>query len=262
MLLFGEIENVLDELYNINYPWPAIDFEDLNALGLLLVGLGLFVYTNLLHRIRLRTEQSKRETELYATLLRHDLRNDLQAVMGYIEMAESDENPKALLESAKMATLRMSRLVKTFSLDIESQDDELIPLIVQTARDAEKTHSGLKIKLSIDANASNTRAYGLSLIQIALENIFRNSSQYCGKNPIVDVNVRKVGGLIEILVSDNGPGIPEELRKRIFSRGISTNEGGLGLYLASTILKGCGGSIELLDSQKGTQFKLLIPIKQ
>ncbi|MBN2228226.1 MAG: Spo0B domain-containing protein [Candidatus Thorarchaeota archaeon] len=259
IVLFGEIENVLDEFVVINYNLSGWDLEDFSALGLLLVGLGIFLYTNRLDKIRLKTEQNQRETELYATLLRHDLRNDLQAVLGYIEMAESDETrSKTLIESARMAATRMSRLVKTFSLQSESSDKELLSMIDETAIAAEKTHPGLTISINADQNIMKARVYGTSLIQVALENLFRNASQYCGEYPHVDVNLRRISNQIEMIISDNGPGIPSNLIDRIFLRG-SSNEGGIGLYLVSTILKGCGSTIELLDAESGANFRILLP---
>ncbi|TFF91332.1 HAMP domain-containing histidine kinase [Candidatus Thorarchaeota archaeon] len=260
IIFMGQVENILDEFVNITYGSLPIDLEDLDTVGLFLVGIGLLTYTNMLTKAKARTEQSQRETELYATLLRHDLRNDLQAVLGYIELAQKEgQNHDELLESARMATERMARLVKAFSIHMGSSEGSLISVIEKTARDAEKTHQGLTIDVTAEEGTADIEAYGGPLIQVAIENLFRNAFQYGGENPIVDVRARRLDKQVEIVISDNGPGIPSEMRDRVFQRGTTSTDSGLGLYLAKTIIKGCGGFIELLDSDSGATFRVLLP---
>ncbi|MBY8997056.1 MAG: hypothetical protein KGD60_04945 [Candidatus Thorarchaeota archaeon] len=64
-------------------------------------------------------------------------------------------------------------------------------------------------------------------------------------------------------MSDNGPGIPSELHETLFERGGQlVSEGGLGLFLTKTILKGCGGSIDLLEDKDvaGAAFRIILPV--
>lgn len=262
VLFLGELENVLDEFAIIDYGGIGADLEDLNAFSLLLVGIGLFLYTDMLSKARLRTEQSRRETELYATLLRHDLRNDLQAVLGYIELTENEiDQPAVMLDSARMAATRMSRLVKAFSIHDDGEEHDLLSLVKLTAIDAEKAHQGLTIKVEAGPGVDGTDVYGGALIQSAFENLFRNTAQYCGENPDVSVQMKRIGDRVEIYVSDNGPGIPKEKCESLFLRGLTSSDTGLGLYLTKTILRGCGGSIEHMESEDGTSFKIEIPVR-
>jgi signal transduction histidine kinase len=67
---------------------------------------------------------------------------------------------------------------------------------------------------------------------------------------------------IEILVRDNGPGVPPELRARLFKPFTSTRRigaTGLGLAIADELMRAQGGSITLLDSDKGACFRLTLP---
>jgi nitrogen fixation/metabolism regulation signal transduction histidine kinase len=61
---------------------------------------------------------------------------------------------------------------------------------------------------------------------------------------------------VEISFSDNGPGIPEEVREKVFVPNFTTkNTGaGLGLAISRNIVEGCGGKITFLTSEKGTTF--------
>ncbi len=68
---------------------------------------------------------------------------------------------------------------------------------------------------------------------------------------------------LRIIVRDSGPGIPEELRERIFERGVSTKAEkgrGLGLYLVKVHLDRLGGTMEIKSGQKkGTEIEMRIP---
>ena len=67
---------------------------------------------------------------------------------------------------------------------------------------------------------------------------------------------------LDLQVVDDGPGIPEEIRERIFSPLVSGREGGsgLGLSLAQTFVQYHQGVIEC-DSRPGrTEFRILLPI--
>ena len=71
---------------------------------------------------------------------------------------------------------------------------------------------------------------------------------------------------IEITISDNGPGIPEEIKDKIFQPFFTTKptgEGtGLGLSLSYDIVKAHGGEIKVVsDEQTGTEFRIILPTK-
>jgi len=80
---------------------------------------------------------------------------------------------------------------------------------------------------------------------------------------LIDVRVHKSEGLLNITVSDDGPGVPEEMQKRIFNRGTSSKgeAGGLGLYLCKQIIERTGGSIRLVNNTKGATFRITLPIE-
>ena len=61
---------------------------------------------------------------------------------------------------------------------------------------------------------------------------------------------------VQISISDNGPGIPENIRPRIFQPNFTTksNGNGLGLAISKHIVEGSGGRIEFETSGKGTTF--------
>jgi len=69
-------------------------------------------------------------------------------------------------------------------------------------------------------------------------------------------------GALEILVADNGPGVPPEIRKNLFQPFFSTKGGrgtGLGLATSEKIVKEHGGSLVLAPSVSGACFRMLVP---
>ena len=70
------------------------------------------------------------------------------------------------------------------------------------------------------------------------------------------------GGRVRIRVTDDGPGVPPALRRRIFDAGFSTKERGwgIGLALARRIVEeNHGGTLALAPTDKGAAFDIILP---
>jgi len=87
-----------------------------------------------------------------------------------------------------------------------------------------------------------------------------------GFSPTVSISTRKLGDQVEILIHDNGTGIPDQIRKKIFEPFFTTKPTGsgtgLGLSLTYDIIVGQhSGSLEVKsESGEFTEFRILIPI--
>jgi signal transduction histidine kinase len=84
-------------------------------------------------------------------------------------------------------------------------------------------------------------------------------------NPTVTVTTKNLGNRIEISVKDNGNGIPEEIKDKIFQPFFTTKPTGqgtgLGLSLAYDIVKAHGGEIKVESKdRKGTEFIIHLPL--
>jgi signal transduction histidine kinase len=100
----------------------------------------------------------------------------------------------------------------------------------------------------------------------ALTNIIDNAFFWltAGKVPGREVRVTAsvINESVVLDVADNGPGVPAEFRERIFDVGFSTkpNGTGLGLAIAREAIGRSGGTIELLDREAGTEFRIILPL--
>lgn len=95
-------------------------------------------------------------------------------------------------------------------------------------------------------------------------NIILNSAQAIHGTGEIRIATRQDGPMVRIMISDSGPGIPAEIRDRIFEQGFTTKSAqsgtGLGLCICHKIIKDHAGDIEV-DSEigKGTAFTIILP---
>ncbi len=224
-------------------------------------------YRTKLEATNLSLAARRRELEIYTSLLRHDLGNDIQMVLGGIELSQmtSNDNKKqsAFLESTLAAAERMRSLIHVFSLSEEELDSDILTVLEMIGRRAAIAFKGMQISISATEEVRRSSPHYGRLVAIAFENLFRNSSQHAGENPHVIISLSMIDSDLEILFSDDGPGLDESIKSRIFTRGVTTGRKGkgLGLYLTKTIIESENGTIEHIPSDgKGCCFRILLPV--
>jgi two-component system sensor histidine kinase PhoQ len=100
-----------------------------------------------------------------------------------------------------------------------------------------------------------------------LGNIADNACKYCKSTVRIRGRVRIADQVLQIAIEDDGAGIPEAARLRIFERGVRVDESisgqGIGLSIARDIVEQYRGELAITDSVLGgTQIELLLPGKQ
>jgi len=207
------------------------------------------------------------ELEIYTSLLRHDLGNDLQMVLGGIELSQmtsTDERKQsAFLESTLAAAERMRSLIHIFSLSEDVLDSDIVTILEIISKRASIAFKGMKIVIDVTEEIQKNPPHYGRLAAIAFENLLRNSSQHAGENPQVNISLSLNDTVLEIIFYDDGPGIDESIKNRLFERGVTTGKRGkgLGLYLTKTIIESERGTIEYVPSeQKGCCFRIMLPI--
>ncbi|MHA2385321.1 MAG: ATP-binding protein [Candidatus Thorarchaeota archaeon] len=212
-------------------------------------------------------EQQRRVIDLYASLMSHDIGNDLQAVLGYVEsslllLQKDKAKATEMLESAQAAALRMTNLIKTFKSDVTPSSIDIVPMLKDVAIQAEQVSMGLKVQVHVESGAVHLRSPGGSLLPIAMDNLLRNAAEHAGSDAEVNIRVLVENENLVIVVADNGPGIPEHVRKTLFVRSDPYGERGLGLYLTKQIIIACGGTIELDSTDAGATFRITLPLAE
>jgi signal transduction histidine kinase len=98
--------------------------------------------------------------------------------------------------------------------------------------------------------------------------LVRNSLEWLEgrRRPVVRVTARPRGDLCELVVADNGPGIPRRIASRVFDPLFSAREGGhgMGLAVARALIEAHGGEISVVHDgrRRGAAFRILLPRKR
>jgi signal transduction histidine kinase len=253
---------------------PGIQFSNALESVALFFAIGILLmftswnqdyYSTGLEKSNRRLEARRRELEIYTSLLRHDLGNDLQLILGGIElsqMASGKPRQDAFLESTYAAAQRMKSLLHIFSMTDAELDDNIVAVLEKIGKRAQIAFKGMQVSINIaDEVRDRPPKYG-RLVALAFENLLRNASQHAGNNPNVEIEISRVNDTLEVMFEDDGPGIDSNIRESLFEKGTSTgSEGkGLGLYLAKTIIESENGSISLVSTNgSGCCFLIKLP---
>ena len=230
-----------------------------------------FLFFGLLMRSTLNTvvkgvqekNRSDREKELYFELISHDVKNEILSIYGVADAIsqldiESIEEIHGLNARIRSASKRMTRILDVITNPSKEWETSVLSLMKSAVGHAQSQHPGLTININ---SHEDIQILGSKLLPSVFENLFRNSVVYSGETAIVEISITSRDNYVQILVSDNGPGMPEEIKPKLFQRGTSTAGTGLGLYISREILKSIGGTIELVNSvpPQGATFKISIP---
>ena len=191
----------------------------------------------------------------------HDLRTPLTRIklqLSFIKDKEIskklsddvEEMEKMLNEYLQFASSRSAEITETFDLS------ELLKTTIMKYEKKEIT-TDISKEVFLDGRKN--------LMQRCFSNLIDNAIKYSAN---VYISLRKLNNNILIIVDDDGPGIPENERENVFkpfykidkSRGDSKSSVGLGLSIASDIVKSHGGNIKLETSPtNGLRIKVILP---
>ena len=205
--------------------------------------------------------QIKQYVESLRTL-RHEHLNWMSTINGLLQMKEYDR----VLAMVQGESQAQQQLID--SLRGAFADRQVAGLLfgkVQRAREL-----GLTMTI-VPGSQLHQLPEGLDSTEFAaivgnlLDNAFEASLRTQQGNKIVELYLSDEGDDVIIEVADQGCGVPEALREKIFEQGVSTRtdepgEHGIGLYLIASYVRRCNGVITLEDNSPcGTLFSLFLP---
>ena len=127
-----------------------------------------------------------------------------------------------------------------------------------------KAYPGIVVRVNLsDGETRDQDMSSFRLLPTVLDNLIRNSAEHAGRDVEVFISTWIEGSKILVEICDDGPGISEEIRDCLFTKGVSTGDGELGLYLSRRIMEAYNGSISLQESEptSGACFLLELPVK-
>ncbi len=206
----------------------------------------------------------------------HEIRNPLngisiaaQRLMAEFEPKENSEEFQSFTKQIKSEAGRLNDIVTKFLSLARGQEEKKDRIDLSgTINDAiqflklDSENSGVVIKSDIDANISLSGSQ--DKVKQLIINLVRNSLEACQNNEgLISVSLIKKIDSVVLTVTDNGPGIPEEIQKKIFNPYFTTRETGTGLGLAIVhqIVEEFDGELDLKSSHNnGTEFIIKFPL--
>jgi two-component system OmpR family sensor kinase len=205
----------------------------------------------------------------------HELRTPLTSILANLELLESelDGERREMAESALRSSRRMRRLVADLLLLARADAGREVPAVPvdlsAVAREATAEAGALSSDhpLSLDLPGRVTvRGVADDLHRLA-GNLVENALLHTPPGTPVTVSVRREGDSAVLEVADRGPGVPEELRERVFERfasgsgdGASGRGSGLGLAIVKAVADAHGGRVELSAAEGGgARFRVTLP---
>jgi signal transduction histidine kinase len=195
----------------------------------------------------------------------HEVRGSLAALAGALRALTDDSSPLAADRRERVGALataeleRLARLVAPLDVAAVSESEELdLDEVVEHAV-ASRRLAGQVITWHPTGHRVTGRADEVAQI---LNILLVNAARHAPGAP-AHVDVVRDGSTIRVRVSDDGPGVPDELRGDIFSRGrrsATTGGQGIGLALARSLANGLGGSLSLSDVGHGASFEMTLPL--
>jgi signal transduction histidine kinase len=193
----------------------------------------------------------------------HEIKNPLNGVMGFAAMLERNPEPDACRRYAGRIVegLRQVDGIVKALLGFARPGGRRGPALPVSVLAAEAARSaGLDARhLELSGDAS-LRGQGDALVRV-LAVLFRNSLEAGGQR--VRVHCAAVSACLELIVEDDGPGVPRELGQRVFEPFVSGKERGtgLGLPLAARVLAFLDGGLTLLNpGEPGARFRVRVPL--
>jgi len=232
---------------------------------------------------------AKAQAELYVDLMCHDINNMNQVAMGNLELAvmkleqngklDASDLPllKASIESLSSSSRLISNVQKlksTSSEGISLHAVDAVKLMAEAI--GESGHKGRDISIEF-SHDEKCIVKANALLKDVFANLINNSIKHSRpEKPLaISISIRMAmhdGDVYcRIVVDDNGPGIPDDLKEKLFqrfSRGQTRVKGsGLGLYLAKTLVEHYGGSINVEDRvqgdyTQGARFVIMLPVAE
>jgi signal transduction histidine kinase len=216
----------------------------------------------------------------FVSSVSHELRTPLTSISGYVELLaedEDDEERRGYLAIVDRNAQRLLGLVSDLlftarlqhgRLELDSSDVDVKQLVQQSVESARPRAESSSIVLAASLeDAPRVTGDPVRLAQL-LDNLVSNAIKFTPPGGRVTVELRPVGDMVRIEVSDTGIGIPERERERLFQRFYRSQTAlerqiqgtGLGLYISKAIAEAHGGRIGVQSGEgQGTTFIVELP---
>lgn len=218
--------------------------------------------------------------ESFAADVAHELKNplaSLRSALETLERVDDREVHRQLTSIAKQDVERVDRLVTEIAdasrIDAELSRTTFEPVDMHklitalvAERDSRGANGSSQVVISQRGVADMLVPGDAPRLERVLHNLLDNAVSFSPKGTPIEIELSRSDGLVEVAVSDRGPGIPQDAREKIFQRFHSLRpaeeefgkHSGLGLAIARTIVEAHYGTLTASDRQDGEPGARLI----
>ncbi|NYF98666.1 sensor histidine kinase [Janibacter cremeus] len=254
---------------------PDVDPRtEVGQVGLALNGL----LDNVDGALRARHESETRVRRFVADAS-HELRTPLASIRGYAELSKREPEPipdsvTHALARVESESLRMQTLVEDLLLlarldtgrPLERVRVDLTLLTMDVTSDARAASPDHRWELDLPPEPVDITGDHDRLHQV-VANLLANARTHTPPGTRVRASLRHEGDLVQLRVTDNGPGIPEALRPDVFerftrgddSRQRASGSTGLGLSIVAAVTRAHGGRVDVSSRPGQTTFTVTLP---
>jgi signal transduction histidine kinase len=258
---------------------PPFTAAEVRLLSLLASRSALAMENHIYQRELIESERMA-ALGVMTSMLAHDFRGPMTVIRGYAETIQNGVyTPEEARERASVIVEMVDRMermtVETLDFArgagrLARRSIELPALLEELARGIEQESPRLRVERLFAPCEGMVAAVDLDKLRRVLGNIAANARDAMGGQGRLQF-VAEVGEgpgerapRLVLELADDGPGVPPEIRERLFEPFISRGKKGgtgLGLAVARRFVEDHGGSLELLEEGPGARFRIVLPLK-
>jgi len=205
------------------------------------------------------TEQLAEELTVVNRVIRHDIRNDMAIIIGWLKQLKSKLGKQHretidMLLTRSESVIELTDTVKDYvdtitgDADPELEAVRVDEIVEQEAAATQQAYDQVRITVS---EMPSRPVLANSMLSSIFRNLFHNAVQHNDKAvPTIHVTSEERDGTIVIHVADNGTGIPDEHKSAVFEQGekLDSSGTGIGLFLIHKLTETYGGAVRIADN--------------
>jgi signal transduction histidine kinase len=206
--------------------------------------------------------------------LAHEIRNPIAAMRLKAEnalAASEDQRRVTALQSILQQVGRLDGLLNDLLAMTQRRIPKLteidLPSFLERAAEPYRelaTAKGIRLEVASSDSASGLLQFDADQMRRALDNLIMNALQSAPSGGNVTVEAGRRSGQFSLRVRDDGEGVPEFIRERLFEPFVTgrADGTGLGLAIVREIARAHGGEARLIPSTRGAEFEIEVPWRQ
>jgi signal transduction histidine kinase len=209
------------------------------------------------------------------SMVMHDIRNPIAQLKGLAELIKSDPGNKEengtlatyILEATNNATDIITDVMDfTKNASIYKKSIELKQWVDKVIEHVRKIEEFEKVDITVKCSADMSASMDVKKMDRALINLIKNACEalveHEVENPRVQVLCEETESAMILKISDNGPGIPDDIKLRLFDAFVTSNKAGgtgLGLAIVKQIIDAHEAYIKINQPKVGAEFEIGLP---